>query len=314
LDLGPGDEVIVPAYTFVSTASAIALTGARPVFVDVMPETLNLDPRRVEQEITPQTTAVFTVHYAGIGDRVDDLMQLCASRGISLVEDNAHGLGATFDDQKLGTFGLMSTLSFHETKNVTCGEGGALTLNSSELLDYAEILREKGTNRARFLRGQVDKYTWVGVGSNWVASDILAAYLVGQLENFDAIQRRRHEIWDLYDRELSEWATTNGVRCPTVPRQAGHSAHMYYLHLQDATERARFIEHMRHQGVMAVFHYQALNTSPVGQRLGGVPGKCPIAEDASNTLVRLPLFADLRDSEVDQILASATTFQALKNG
>jgi dTDP-4-amino-4,6-dideoxygalactose transaminase len=249
------------------------------------------------------------VHYAGVGDRVDELSELCARAGVSLVEDNAHGLGATFDGRKLGTFGSMSTLSFHETKNVSCGEGGALTLNSSEFLDYAEILREKGTDRARFLRGQIDKYTWTAVGSSWVASDILAAYLVGQLERFDAIQRRRRQIWDMYDRELHGWATINGLRSPMIPEKSEHSAHLYYVHLQNAEERSRFIRHMRKQGVMAVFHYQALNTSPMGQRLGGKPGQCPIAEDASNTLVRIPLFGDLTDSEVDQVITAVTDFE-----
>jgi len=314
LRLGPGDEVIVPAFTFVSTAAAIALTGARPVFIDVLPGTLNLDPALVEQAITPNTKAVFTVHYAGIGDQVQQLAALCNRNGIALIEDNAHGLGGTFQNKALGSFGAMSTLSFHETKNITCGEGGALTLNSPDLLEAAEILREKGTNRARFLRGQVDKYTWVDVGSSWVASDILAAYLVAQLENFGSIQKKRHRIWNSYSSELTGWAVDQGVRLPQVPAEAGHSAHMFYLHLQDVESRSRFIDHMKEKGVMAVFHYQALNTSEVGKRLGGIPGQCPVSESAAQTLVRLPLFVDLKEAELDQIISAVKGFETNQRG
>lgn len=312
--LQPGDEVIVPAFTFVSTAAAIALTGARPVFTDVIPGTLNLDPNLVEQSITPNTKAVFTVHYAGIGDKVDQLADICHQSGVALVEDNAHGLGGSYQDRPLGTFGSMSTLSFHETKNITCGEGGALTLNSPQSLDSAEILREKGTNRARFLRGQVDKYTWVDIGSSWVASDILAAYLVAQLENFDSIQAKRHRIWNLYNSELPGWAAKQGVRLPQVPALAKHSAHMFYLHLQSIQIRDKFIEHMREKGIMAVFHYQALNTSEVGKRFGGNLGDCPVSESAAQTLVRLPLFVDLKDTEIDQIISSVKEFETKYRG
>ena len=312
--LQPGDEVIVPAFTFVSTAAAIALTGARPVFTDVIPGTLNLDPNLVEQSITPNTKAVFTVHYAGIGDKVDQLADICHQSGVALVEDNAHGLGGSYQDRPLGTFGSMSTLSFHETKNITCGEGGALTLNSPQSLDSAEILREKGTNRARFLRGQVDKYTWVDIGSSWVASDILAAYLVAQLENFDSIQAKRHRIWNLYNSELPGWAAKQGVRLPQVPALAKHSAHMFYLHLQSIQIRDKFIEHMREKGIMTVFHYQALNTSEVGKRFGGNLGDCPVSESAAQTLVRLPLFVDLKDTEIDQIISSVKEFETKYRG
>jgi dTDP-4-amino-4,6-dideoxygalactose transaminase len=301
--------VIVPAYTFVSTAAAIALTGAKPIFVDVMPGTLNLDPDLVAEAITQRTKAVFTVHYAGIGDKVDQLAELCERNGISLVEDNAHGLGATFQGKSLGTFGSMSTLSFHETKNITCGEGGALSLNSLDFLEAAEIMREKGTNRARFLRGQVDKYTWVDIGSSWVASDILAAYLVAQLENFDSIQSHRHRIWNTYYSELTHWGKEQGVFLPQVPAEAGHSAHMFYLHMPNINVRDRFIEHMKNKGIMVVFHYQSLNTSNVGRTLGGVPGQCPVSESAAQTLVRLPLFIELNEPELDRIISAVKEFQ-----
>lgn len=309
LSLNPGDEVIVPAYTFVSTASAFALTGAKPIFVDVDSDTLNLDVDLVRQAITPQTKAICTVHYAGIAKSIDQLATLCRAEGIALIEDNAHGLGARFDGKLLGTFGQLSTLSFHETKNVTCGEGGALNINDTSMLSLAEILREKGTDRAQFLRGQIDKYTWVEMGSSWVASDILAAFLVSQLESFETIQTKRMNIWNAYDSALSEWAANWGVRTPAVPRQSEHAAHMYYLQFENLEDRTSFIEHMKKQHIMAVFHYQALNTSRVGMTFGGRIGECPVAENAADTLVRLPLFGGLLDSEIERIIDAVLEFQ-----
>lgn len=308
LNLGPGDEVIVPAYTFVSTAAAFALSGAKPIFVDVTPQTLNLDLEGVEAAITPRTRAVATVHYAGIADQVDRLANLCASHEIPLVEDNAHGFAAKYGGRPLGTWGALSTLSFHETKNITCGEGGALTINDPSLVERAEILREKGTDRARFLRGQVDKYTWVEVGSSWVASDILAAYLVAQLEEFDAIQRDRMALWQAYDESLLDWAAEHGVRRPHVPALVEHAAHMYYLQFQDLDQRTRFIEHLKKLGILAVFHYQALNVSDVGRQLGGRPGQCPVSENAANTLVRLPFFRDIQPIERDRVISAVQSF------
>lgn len=309
LGFGPGDEVIVPAYTFVTTASAIALTGATPVFADVCDATLNLDPESTASLLNDRTKAVFTVHYAGIADGVDELVHLCRGRGIPLIEDNAHGLGATFQGQKLGTFGAMSTLSFHETKNISCGEGGALAINEHEHVALAEILREKGTDRARFLRGQVDKYTWVEIGSSWVQSDLLAAVLVAQLERFEDIQRRRRHIWDTYAANLGEWATDNGVRLPFVPSASEHSSHMYFLRFDGLEKRTRFIDFMKSRGIMAVFHYQALNTSTVGRRFGGRDGQCQIAEDAAETLVRLPIFADMREDELQRVVDAVLEFE-----
>ena len=308
LELGPGDEVIVPAYTFVSTASAFALTGAKPVFVDVDPLTLNLDTELVAAAITNRTKAVCTVHYAGIARDIEQLARLCVSNGIELVEDNAHGLGATFRGKKLGTFGSLSTLSFHETKNVTCGEGGALAINDAQFLSSAEILREKGTDRAQFLRGQVDKYTWVGLGSSWVASDMLAAFLVAQLESFETIQSNRMQIWNTYNTELHDWAGRNGVRTPHVPSGSQHPAHLYYLQFTDMDTRSDFISHVKSEGVMTVFHYQALNRSRIGIELGGLPGSCPVSENAADTLVRLPLFGDLTQQELDRVLSAITSF------
>lgn len=308
LELGPGDEVIVPAYTFVSTAAAFAMTGARPVFVDVDPLTLNLNADLVENAITERTKAICTVHYAGIARDVDQLTRVSDSRGISLVEDNAHGLGGKFGGQKLGTFGELSTLSFHETKNITCGEGGALAINEPSLLASAEILREKGTDRAKFLRGQVDKYTWVGLGSSWIASDMLAAFLAAQLESFDSIQEARRHIWNTYHQELGSWAEANGIRQPYVPIESEHTSHMYYLQFPDLTQRTRFIDHLKNAGVMAVFHYQALNTSKIGAEYGGIEGGCPVAENAANTLVRLPLFRDMTPVELDRVISAVASF------
>lgn len=308
LNLKPGDEVIVPAFTFVSTAAAFALAGARPIFVDVKEDTLNLDIEALKSAITKRTRAVCAVHYAGVADGVDKLALLCREAGVDLIEDNAHGLGGTYSGQSLGTFGNMATMSFHETKNVTCGEGGALALNSSERVERAEILREKGTNRTQFLRGQTDKYTWVDVGSSWITSDMQAAFLVGQLENFESIQDKRLRIWNTYHAELAAWSASHGVRRPHVPSEAQHPAHMYYLQFSNLQLRTDFIDHMAKLGIMAVFHYQSLNTSPVGLSLGGVRGQCPVSERASDTLVRLPLYAGLTSDEIERVVSGVLSF------
>ncbi len=308
-ELHSGDEVIVPSYTFVSTASAFLLHGGRPVFVDVRSDTLNIDPDAVEAAITSKTRAICIVHYAGIAADPERFQSIASRRGLMLIEDNAHGLFATFNERPLGTFGDISTMSFHETKNVTCGEGGALHVNAEHLVGRAEIVREKGTDRSRFFRGQVDKYTWVDVGSSWVLSDLLAALLVGQLERKDQIQQRRRQIWDSYDRFLSPWAGDRGIGVPVVPPECDHSSHMYYLRLPDLESRTRFIQHLKQAEISAVFHYQPLHLSEVGLRLGGRKGQCPVSEEAGDTLVRLPLFASLKDSEIDQIIESVISFR-----
>ena len=309
LRLGPGDEVIVPAYTFVSTASAFAMSGAIPVFVDVDEQTLNLDTRLVESAITPRTRAICTVHYAGIANQIDSLAQLCSRREIPLIEDNAHGLGATYQGRKLGTFGQLSTMSFHETKNITCGEGGALGVNDLALVELGEILREKGTDRSQFLRGQVDKYTWREIGSSWVMSDILAALLFAQLQNFALIQSYRMAIWTRYAGGLRDWSEANNILTPFVPESAQHSAHMFFLRMPDLDARTKFIEHMSSHGISAVFHYQALNTSRVGSIFGGREGACPVSERAAETLVRLPLYSALAPDDLDRIISSALAFR-----
>jgi dTDP-4-amino-4,6-dideoxygalactose transaminase len=303
-----GDEVIVPSFTFVSSAAAFLLHGGKPVFVDVRPDTLNVDLNAVEAVITPRTRAICVVHYAGIAADPRQFRELAERNGLVLIEDNAHGLFASFEGRPLGTFGHVSTMSFHETKNVTCGEGGALHINDDQLFERAEILREKGTNRSRFFRGQVDKYTWVDVGSSWVLSDLLAGVLAGQFERHEEIQASRSRIWRFYDDSLSGWAKERGVRTPVIPEGCEHSSHMYHMRFMDLETRTRFIEHMKSKQVSTVFHYQPLHLSEVGRRLGGREGQCPVSEDAGDTLVRLPLFAALTDSEVDQVVDAVTSF------
>lgn len=306
--LEPGDEIIVPSYTFVSTASSFALFGARPVFVDSRSDTLNIDATLIERSITPRTKAICVVHYGGVACEMEKILELVEAYDLVLIEDNAHGLFAKYQGRYLGSFGSLATQSFHETKNITCGEGGALLINDEALIDRAEILREKGTDRSRFLRGQVDKYTWVDIGSSWVLSEILAAILWGQLQRANEINARRVAIWNLYDRELSEWAATHGVLKPFVPLDCEHVGHLYHLRFLKSDQRTRFITHMREHEISCVFHYQPLHLSPVGQRFGGFAGQCPISEHAGDCLVRLPMHGALRDSDLERIINAVQQF------
>jgi dTDP-4-amino-4,6-dideoxygalactose transaminase len=307
-DLKPGDEVIVPSYTFVSTASAFALYGAVPVFVDSRSDTLNIDPSLVESAITLRTRALCVVHYGGVSCEMDALMKIAERHGLVLVEDNAHGLFAKYKSQYLGTFGALATQSFHETKNLTCGEGGALLINDASLVERAETLREKGTNRSKFLRGQVDKYTWVDIGSSWVLSDLLAAILWGQLQRADEINSRRIAIWNRYHAALRDWARHHGVLQPAVPEGCEHVGHMYHLRFTRGEQRTRFIDHMKSRSIMCVFHYQPLHVSPVGRRFGGFAGQCPVSEHAGECLVRLPLFNTLSESDQDRVIETVLDF------
>lgn len=299
LDIQPGDEVIVPSFTFVSTVNAFVLRGAKPVFIDVRPDTLNLDERQLEGRITPRTRAVVPVHYAGVACEMDAVLEIASRRGIAVVEDNAHGLFGKYNNRPLGTFGRMATQSFHETKNITCGEGGALLINDASLIDRAEILREKGTNRSRFFRGMVDKYTWVDAGSSYVLSDLLAAFLYAQLEQSQAIQASRQRIWQAYDEHLRVWARENQVCTPTVPAHCEQPYHMYYLLLPSLDARAAFINSLRQKGIISVFHYLPLHLSEMGRKFGGQPGDCPVTEDISDRLVRLPFYTTLTEEEQD---------------
>jgi dTDP-4-amino-4,6-dideoxygalactose transaminase len=308
LDFGPGDEVILPSFTFVSTANAFVLRGARPVFVDVRPDTMNLDESRLEAAITKRTKAVVPVHYAGVGCEMDAIGAIARRHGIAIVEDNAHGLFATYRGRQLGTFGSLATQSFHETKNFTCGEGGALLVNDERLVERAEILREKGTNRSRFFRGQVDKYTWVDVGSSYVVSDLLAAMLSRQLEARAEVQRLRARIWNRYRDALADWGARTDVRLPVVPEHCEQGYHMFYLVLPSLERRTAFIDHMAARGAKAVFHYQPLHLSPMGRSFGGEPGSCPVTERLGDCLVRLPFYTNMSEDEQTTVIAAAVAF------
>ena len=275
LDLGPGDEVIMPAFTFVSTANAVVLRGARPVFADIRPDTLNLDERLLPAIVTPRTRAILPVHYAGVGCEMDAILTVARRHGLEVIEDNAHGLFGAYRGRPLGSLGGLAAQSFHETKNISCGEGGALVINDERYAERAEILREKGTNRSRMFRGLVDKYTWVDVGSSALPSDILAAFLYAQLEARATIQAKRRRIWERYARELPSWARGLGIRLPSVPEHCEQPYHLFFLVTASLDQRTRLIAHLKQRGILAVFHYLPLHLSEMGQRLGGQAGRLP---------------------------------------
>ena len=302
LNLEPGDEVIVPAFSFVSTVNAYVLRGARPVFADVRPDTLNLDESQLPGLISPRTRAIVVVHYAGVGAEMDPILSFASEHEISVVEDNAHGLFGRYRGRWLGTLAPLATMSFHETKNFSCGEGGALSVNDPAFADRAEILREKGTDRSRFFRGQVDKYTWVDLGSSYVISDLLAAYLLAQLEARETIQAARRRIWQTYAAALAAWAAEHGVGLPTVPEHCEPTHHLFYLMLPSIESRTRLIDHLRSRGILGVFHYQSLNLAPMGLRFGGRRGDCPVSERASDCLVRLPIYNSLAPDEQERVI------------
>lgn len=309
LDVQPGDEVIVPSFTFVSSINAYVLRGATPVFADIRPDTLNIDERKLESLITPRTKVIVVVHYAGIACAMDEIMSIAGRHGVTVVEDNAHGLFARYQGRYLGTFGRLATLSFHETKNFTCGEGGALLINDPSLVARAEVIREKGTDRTRFFRGQVDKYTWVDVGSSYLPADLLAAMLLGQLEARERIQSLRKRIWDHYFENLSDWALAQDVRLPVVPSEADQAYHLFYLLLPSLAERQRLIEHLKAQGIHSAFHYQPLHLSEMGRRYGGREGDFPMTEHVADCLVRLPFYNRLSDEDLDRVVTAVREFR-----
>ena len=309
LDIQAGDEVIVPSFAFVSTANAFALRDARIVFADVRPDTLNLDETRLEAIITPKTKAVVLIHYAGVGCEMDLIGDIARRHGVKIIEDNAHGLFGKYRDRWLGTFGEFGVQSFHETKNITCGEGGALLINNPAYAERAEIIREKGTNRSAFFRGQVDKYTWVDVGSSYVMSDVLAAFLFAQLEVWPSIQSRRRQIWERYAFELSDWSRTNDVRLPIVPPHCEQAYHMFYLLLPSLAARQALIAHLAAYGILAVFHYLPLHLSKFGLRYGSRAGDLPVTEDISDRLLRLPFFCALSDEEQTRVIKAVSEFK-----
>jgi dTDP-4-amino-4,6-dideoxygalactose transaminase len=308
LDLQPGDEVIVPSFTFVSTANAYALRGVKIVFADVRPDTLNLDETRLEQLITQRTKAIVPVHYAGIGCEMDEIITIAARHNVAVVEDNAHGLFGKYKGRWLGTLGCLATQSFHETKNFSCGEGGALLINDPMFIERAEIIREKGTNRSRFFRGQVDKYSWVDLGSSYLSADILAAFLYSQLEVWENVQSRRRQIWETYFNNLCDWALEAGVKLPTVPAHCEPAWHMFYLLMPSLAARQELIARLKSRGILAVFHYLPLHLSDYGKRLDGQSADCPVTEDVSDRLLRLPFFYSLTKADQAYVIEVVREF------
>jgi len=302
LDIQPGDEVIMPSYTFVSTANAFVLRGGVPVFVDIRPDTLNLDERLVEQAITPRTRAIVPVHYAGVACEMDTLIEIARKHGVQIVEDAAQGVMAYYKDRPLGSLGDLGCFSFHETKNVISGEGGALLVNNPAYGELAEIIREKGTDRSRFFRGQVDKYTWQTVGSSFLPGELIAAFLWAQLEEADAITARRLDIWHRYHEALAGMEAAGALRRPFVPADCRHNAHMYYVLLPHAEDRDRVLQAFRDQDMWPVFHYVPLHSSPAGLRYGRVTDSLPITEDLSERLIRLPLWLGMESGQQDRII------------
>ena len=308
LDIQPGDEVIAPSFTFVSTINAFVLRGARPVFCDIRPDTLNLDETKLEALVTLRTKAVVVVHYAGVGCEMDAIGEIARRHNLRVVEDNAHGLYGKYRGQYLGTFGALATLSFHETKNFSCGEGGGLLLNDPALIERAEIIREKGTDRSRFFRGQVDKYTWVDIGSSYLPSDGLAAFLLAQLEAREQIQSRRREIWRRYYEALLPWANDHGIGLPIVPAHCEQSFHMFYLRMPSLAARQALIRHLRARGILAVFHYQPLHRSPMGRQIAARESACPVTEDVSDRLLRLPFYNSLCPDDQQRVIEGVMAF------
>lgn len=308
LDIQPGDEVIVPAFTFVSSINAFVLRGAQPVFVDVRPDTLNLDESKLEALITERTKVIVPVHYGGVACEMDTIMDIANRHHVAVVEDNAHALFGKYKGRYLGTFGQLATQSFHETKNFHCGEGGALLINDPALVERAEIIREKGTNRSRFFRGQIDKYSWVDVGSSYLPSDMLAGFLLAQLEEREVIQAQRQSIYCYYQQHLSDWAEEHRVQTPFVPDTVEHAYHNYFLLLPSLEVRTRLIAYLKEKGIQSVFHYLPLHLSDKGREYGGKLGDCPVTEDISDRLLRLPFYNTMTEDELQTVVQALYEF------
>lgn len=308
LDCGPGDEVILPSFTFVSTANAFVLRGAQIVFADVRRDTMNLDETQLEPLITSRTRAIVPVHYAGVSCEMDAICEIATRHGVKVVEDNAHGLFARYRGKYTGTLGALATQSFHETKNITCGEGGALIVNDTEMVERAQIIREKGTNRNQFFRGMVDKYTWVDVGSSYLPSDMLAAFLLAQLEGRQEIQAKRRRVWEYYAQHLAGWAAKHDVQMPHVPQHCEQAYHMFYLLLPSLVQRQALIAHLKAQSILSVFHYVPLHESDMGRKIAARRAYCPVTEEVSARLLRLPFYNDLSDSELQRVVEAIQRF------
>lgn len=308
-NIEPGDEVIIPSFTFVSTVNAFVLRGGVPVFADIRPDTLNLDESQLENLVTDKTKVIVPVHYAGVGCEMNSIMKIANKYKIIVVEDNAHGLFGKYKDKYLGTFGDFSTNSFHETKNFTSGEGGALIVNEMSYIKRSEIIREKGTNRTSFFRGDIDKYSWVDIGSSYLPSDILAGFLYAQFEKRKEIQLKRKKIWEYYYENLFSWAADNDVIMPHVPDYCKQTYHMFYILFPSLGVRTEFIETMKNKGISCVFHYVPLNDSIMGNKYGWGKGDCPITENVSDRLVRLPFFNNLFPN-IDYVIENITKFKS----
>lgn len=306
LNLAPGDEVLVPSFTFVSTINAFALRGAIPKFVDIRQDTLNMDHEQLASLITEKTKAIFPVHYAGVGCEMDNLISLAHEHNLKVVEDNAHGLFGKYKGNHLGSFGDMSALSFHETKNISCGEGGALVINNQVYAERAEIIREKGTNRSRFFRGQVDKYSWVDIGSSYLPSDMLSAFLFAQLEARQSIQTSRQRLWNGYAQGLGAWAVENSIRLPYVPEDCEQAYHMFYLIMPSLKARQQLIAHLKSKGILSVYHYVPLHSSEMGLTYG--QSNCPNTDYISDRLLRLPFYNGLAPFEQEQVIEAVLQF------
>jgi dTDP-4-amino-4,6-dideoxygalactose transaminase len=300
-NIAPGDEVVMPSYTFVSTANAFVLRGAIPVFVDIRPDTLNLDEQAIEAALTPRTRAIVPVHYAGVACEMDPILSLARQRQVLVIEDAAQAMGSTYRDVPLGRLGDLAAVSFHETKNILSGEGGSLLINSADYVERAEIVREKGTDRSRFFRGEVDKYTWVDIGSSFLPSEITAAFLWAQMEAADAITSRRLEVWNWYYSAFADLESQEKVRRPIVPSVCGHNAHMFYLLVRDGATRTRLLEALNAADVNAVFHYVPLHSSVAGRRFGRACGPMRVTDDVSERLLRLPLWLGMTPSDVARV-------------
>lgn len=307
-DLQPGDEVILPSFTFVSTANAVVRLGAHPVFVDVRPDTLNLDENLIERALSPRTRAIVPVHYAGVSCDMDRIMELARAHNLLVIEDAAQGVNASYRGRPLGSIGHLGAYSFHETKNFICGEGGALCINAPEYIERAEIIRDKGANRRQFLRGQVDKYTWVDIGSSYVPSEICSAFLYGQLELMDSISARRRQAYEFYERELAPLETAGLLRRAQIPGDCTSNSHLFWIVLNDTATRDALMAHLKAHGILAVFHYVPLHSSPMGKRYGYRGDELPVTNDLSSRLLRLPLFYEILEEEQREVVRQVTDF------
>ena len=308
LDLQPGDEIIMPSFTFVATATAFVLRGAVPVFVDIRPDTMNIDEKLIEAAITPRTRAIVVVHYGGVACAMDTIMELARKHNIPVIEDAAHGVMAAYKGQTLGTFGTFGTYSFHETKNYTSGEGGGIIVNEERHIPRVQIIRQKGTNRTQFLAGEVDKYTWVDIGSSYLMSDLNAAYLYAQLEHAEIINLRRLALWQRYRESFHDLAAAGKIVLPVIPEGCAHNAHLFYLKLRDKDERTRLIAHLKEAGIAAVFHYIPLHSSPAGMKFGRMHGDDRYTTTEAERLLRLPLYYNLSDTDHSRVIDCVLEF------